>query len=308
MKRGSRLAVLIVSAILLGLAAGELLFRSARFRDFAGRLAGRGRLVAIANGKGIYETDLGGDDAPSAADLIALEELKRAAASEAVDPAQVDRRIAWLEAQFGDHKVFQKALHGEGLTASDLREKVTWQLRGLAWLEKRIGSASGASEQECWQFYDAHPDLFTQPLRFRASHLFLAAPAETEPDVVEEKELAIATFAKRLSKGEPLSALAAEASEDEATKTRGGDLGSLAETRALPEFIREIKKLRIEESSKPFRSHLGFHIARVTEIKAAHLLSFEESRPEIFLALANEYRAARLRQITRDLGGLDTAR
>ena len=238
-------------------------------------------------------------------ELVVLENLRRAAANETVAPAAVDREVALLEAQFGDDKTFRKALRIEGLSISALRDKVTNQLRGLAWLEKQVRPATAVTEQECREFYEAHRDLFAQPVRFRASHLFLAAHAETPPEVVEEKERAIATFATRLSKGETLSALATEASEDEASKPRGGDLGYFSEKRTPPEFIAEIKKLRVGETSKPFRSHLGFHIAQVTETRAAHLLTFDEARPEISVALANERRANRVDQIAKTLAGAD---
>lgn len=299
-----RLALLAVVALVLGLAASELLTRSFAFRDLAGRLAGRGRLVAMAHGKGIYETDLG-DNEPSAAELVVLENLKRASANETVAPAAVDRDVALLEAQFGNDKSFRKALRIDDLSIAALRDNVTNQLRGLAWLEKQVRPATAVTEQECRQFYEAHRDLFAQPVRFRASHLFFAAHAETPPEMIEEKERAIATFATRLSKGEALSALATEASEDEASKPRGGDLGCFSEKRTPTEFITEIKKLRVGETSKPFRSHLGFHIAQVAETRAAHLLTFEEARPEISVALGNERRANRVDQIAKTLAGAD---
>jgi parvulin-like peptidyl-prolyl isomerase len=299
-----RLALLMIVALVLGLAASELLIRSFAFRDLAGRLAGRGHLVAITQGKGIYETDLG-DDEPSAAALVVLENLRRAAADETVATAAVDHEVALLEAQFGNDNAFRKALRVDGLSISALREKVTNQLRGLAWLEKQIRPATAVTEQECRKFYEVHRDGFAQPIRFRASHLFLAAHEETPPEVVEEKERGIATFAARLSKGETLSALAAEASEDEASKSRGGDLGYFSEKRTPPEFVAEIKKLRVGEPSKPFRSHLGFHIAQVTETRPAHLLTFEEARPEISVALGNERRVNYVAQIAKTLAGAD---
>jgi foldase protein PrsA len=304
MNRRLRLGLVVVVALVLGLAAGELLYRSFAFRDLAGRVAGRGRLVALAQGRGIYETDLG-ENEPSAAELVVLENLGRAAAKETVVPSAVDHEVGLLEAQFGNEKTFRKALLVDGLSISALREKVANQLRALAWLEKQVRPATTVSEQECRKFYEAHRDLFAQPARFRASHLFLAAHAETPPDVVEEKERAIATFAARLRKGETLSALATEASEDEASKPRGGDLGYFSETRTPPGFIAEIKKLRVAEASKPFRSHLGFHIAQVTETRAAHLLTFKEARPEISVAFGNERRAHSVDQITRTLAGAD---
>jgi parvulin-like peptidyl-prolyl isomerase len=300
MNQRMRLAVLAVAAVLLGLIASELLCRSAAFRDLAGRVAGRGPLVAIANQKGIYETDLGSDDEATAADLIALENLKHASADEKIDPARIDREIDLLKAQFGDDKNFEKALREGGLTVSFLRENVTNQLRGLDWLEKQIQPAGIITEQECRQFYDAHRDLFAQPLRYRASHLFLAAHAETPPEDVEEKEKAISAFSARLSQAEGFSQLAMEASEDEASKPRGGDLNYFSETRMPPEFMAEIKKLSVGEISKPFRSHLGFHIAQLTAIKPAHLLSFEEARSEIATVLANERRVHVMTQLAEN--------
>jgi foldase protein PrsA len=304
MNRSSRLTFSLVVAIVLGLAASELLIRSFAFRDLAGRLARREHLVAITQGKGIYETDLG-DDEPSAAELVVLEKLRHAAESEGVAPAAVDREIALIEAQFGKDKSFRKELRVDGLSISALRDKVTNQLRGVAWLEKQVRPATAVTEQECREFYGAHRDLFAQPVRFRASHLFLAAHTETPSEAIVEKERAIAAFATRLSKGETLASLAMDASEDEASKPRGGDLGYFSEARTPPELISEIKKLRVGEISKPFRSHLGFHIAQVTESRQADLLTFVEARPEISVALANQRRANRVDQIAKTLIGTD---
>ena len=296
-----RLTVLMAAAFALGLVASELLYRAPAFRNLAGRLCGRGRLVAIANEKGIYETDPGLEEEPTAGDAVTLENLRRAAANEAVNPTQVDREVALLEAQFGNEKLFRKALRESNLSISTLRENVTNQLRGVDWLEKRIRAATAVSEEECREFYEAHRDLFAQPVRFRAIHLFLAAHAETPPDIVEEKELAMAALATRLSQGETLSQLATEASEDEASKPRGGDLGYFAEARAPTEFVAEIKTLRVGEITQIFRSHLGFHIAQLTDKKDARYLTFEECRAEILLDFRNARRAATVLRITQAL-------
>jgi foldase protein PrsA len=296
---------LMLCALIAGLVASELLVRSAALRDLAGRLSGRGHLVAMVKGKGIYEGDPGGEAGFSARDLITAENLRRAAAAEVIDPARVEHELGLLRAQFANDRVFEEKLRASGFSVPSLREEIAAQLRGRQWLEKQITPATAVTEQECRQFFASHSNLFTQPLRFRAAHLLLAAHAETPPEVVEEKELAIADFAKRLTKGEPLAQLAAEASEDEATKNRGGDLGFFSEARMAPEFMAEIRKLSVGKVSKPFRSHLGFHIAQVTEIKAARLLAFEEARPEISLAIANERRALQAERIAETLSHAD---
>ena len=287
-------------AVLAGLAGSELLYRSVAFRDLAGRLAGRGGLITITNGKGIYEADVGDQEA-TASDLIAAENLRHAAAQETIDPARVDQELVLIKVQFPNERAFEDALRANGFSILSLREKIAAELRGRQWLEKRIAPATRATEQECRQFYQAHQDLFTQPLRFRASHILLAAHAETLLEVVEEKELAIVALAGRLAKKEEFSLLAAEASEDEATKARGGDLGFFSDSRIAPEFMAEIKKLRVGQVSKPFRTPLGFHIAQVTEVKAARLLSFEEARSDISVAIEDERRALQAHQIAANL-------
>ena len=299
------LAGLIPIAAMAGLVASELLFRFASVRDLAGRLAGRGHLVALVNGRGIYETDLGGAAEITARDLTIVENLRRAAATELIDPARIDRELGLLQAQFANDFGFTNALRGSGFSISSLREEIAALLRARQWLGKRVAPPAPITEQECRQFYQAHPELFTQPVRFRIAHLLLAAHDETPPEVVEEKELAIAELARRLAKGESLAQLAAEASEDEATKIRGGDLGFFSEFRMAPDFMAEIRDLPAGKVSKPFRTHLGFHIAQVTEIKPSRLLTFEEAQPEISLALANERRALQADTLAQKLSRAD---
>lgn len=296
---------LMVLALLAGFVGSELLCRSAAFRDLAGRLSGRGHLVAITNGKGIYETDLGAYAGATARDLTVAENLRRGAATEIIDPARVDHELAILQAQFPNEQAFAEALRESGFSISSLREEIVVQLRGRQWLETQIKPAIVVTERECRQFYESHRDLFTPPLRFRVSHLFLAAHAETPSEVVEEKAAAIGALAERLAQREPLSQLAAEASEDEATKNRGGDLGIFSESRMAPEFIAEIRKLSLGKVSKPFRSHLGFHIAQVTDIQAPRQLGFEEARAEIFSAKANERRALQADRVAQELSRAD---
>lgn len=299
MMKTLRMLGLIVVCAGLGFIGSELLCRSASFRDAAGPLFGRGHLVTITNGKGIYETDL--DDEVTVSDLVTKENLRHVASKESIDPARIEHEISLFKAEFGQEKTFAKALHSSGLSFSALRERISEHLLGLDWLEKQIGSETAVPEQACRSFYDAHPEFFTQSVRYRASHLFLAAHAETPPETIEEKAKAIEVLALRLSRGEDFSLLAAETSEDEATKSRGGDLGFFSELRLAPEFFAEVKKLRPGETSKPFQTHLGFHIVRLDEMKPARLLSFEEARPEILAALANEQRAALADRLAKNL-------
>jgi hypothetical protein len=286
-----RLFCLIAAASFSGVYGSELLCRSIAFRNAAGRLFGRGRLIAMAERRGVYEKDQENEDFSTASDLVATENLRRVARNEAPDAARVDGELSLLRAQFGNERAFLREVRSNGFSLSSLRERIAGQLCSLQWLEKQINAGTGPTEKECRDFYETHRALFTQPVRFRAAHLFLAAPADTPPEVVQSKREMIDALAVRLSRGETLAQLAAEASEDEATKSRGGDLGFFSSARMPVEFVAEVEKLAIGRRSNPFRSHLGFHIVELAEIRPARALSFDDARAEILLALANERRA-----------------
>ena len=291
----------VVLACLAGLAVSETLYRSPAFRDAAGRLVGRGRLLALAHGKGIYESDLDREGAATASDLIVAGNLNQVALEEVIEPARVEQELGLLQAQFPGEEPFREALNSSGLSVSSLRERIAVQLRGCRWLEKQMAAAPSVSERECRQVYDAQRDRFREPLRFRAAHLFRAAPPAMAPELVEEQEMTIRDLPARLARGEQFSQLAADLSEDEATKARGGDLGIFSAARVAPEFFLEIQKLRPGQTSQPFRSRLGFHIAQLREVRAARLLTFEEARAEISLALENRARSTGVEELRERL-------
>ncbi|HEV2840190.1 MAG TPA: peptidylprolyl isomerase [Chthoniobacterales bacterium] len=286
-----RLVCLLVAASSLGLLCSEFLCRSTAFRDAAGRVFGRGRLLALAEGKGIYERDLDKEGVFTARDLVARESLRRLARNEPVDSVKLDQELSLLRAQFGDDQALVQEARSSGFSIQSLRDKLADQLRSLQWLENQVTPETAVTEKECRDFFEAHRPAFAQPVRFRASHAFLAVPADTPAEIVESKQEMIDALAGRLAGGETLSQLAAEASEDEATKWRGGDLGFFASARMPADFFAEVEKLAVGQRSKPFRSHLGFHIVEVTEIRPARVLGFDEARGDISVALANERRA-----------------
>ena len=290
MKRPAFALLLIAGACAAGLACSELLYRWPAAREAIARAFGRGELVAIVDGAAIYDSDVA--DGGEASQLIIAANLARESRGEQVSDAAVEREIELLRHQFGDDKVFESELEASGLSADALRDRVATHLRGQQWIEKQIAPELTVSEEEARAFYDSHAAQFQQPERYRASHLFLAAPAATPPELIQAKGEAVKALAKRLSKGEDFALLIAEASEDEATKERGGDLGFFAAARMPPEFIAEIQKLQPGKRGAPVRLPLGFHIFQLTDTRPARQMPFEEVRGEIALQLGNAKRAA----------------
>jgi len=136
-------------------------------------------------------------------------------------------------------------------------------------------------------------------VRFRASHLFLAAPEGYPSEVIEAKRALINTLSTRLRTGESFDAFVRQFSEDEATKKRGGDLNYFGEERMLPEIFAAAQKLGVGETSAPIRSRLGFHLVRLTQMLPGQEMTFEQARPEIVAAIENEKRAKAVQSLIR---------
>ena len=325
----------LAGACVAGVVCGELLLRLPVFRNATGILFKRGHLLALAQGQGIYEADLRRalaewryangideknrqeEDAGSVKKVRTITTLQDEqgvltrlisnlaaqylAADEKIFKVEVDSELKLLREQFRDEKTWRAALRASGFSVRSLRCNIVDDLRARDWIERKMISQSDATEDECRNFYDTHLQNFMQRARFRASHLFLAAPPETLPEVVESKEKVIKALADRIRHGEKLGELATAASEDEATKTRGGDLGFFSESRMPPDFFSAIVKMHVGDISQPFRTRLGFHIVELTDFKPARQMPFEEVQPEIRRAIKNEKRRAALQALTADL-------
>jgi foldase protein PrsA len=283
MKRAFRLLFLFAAAALAGAAASEAIYRSSAARSLIARLC------RIEN------------EAASTA-----VRLRAASKMEPVSVKEIERELNLLRAQFGDENAFQQALTASHLSLGQIRVEITDHLRAQSWIEKQIAPQLGTTPEEARKFYQEHAAQFLQPQRYRVSHLFLAAPAGSTPEIVAAKQSAIQGLGVRVLAGEPLVPLVAEASEDEASKTRSGDLGYFAATRMSPEFFAEVEKLQVGSISAPIRSHLGFHIVQLTDAKSPASLTFEQAQPEIVNELTNRKRAVAVAQLSSRLKARNT--
>lgn len=309
----TRALLIATLAILLGLGSAEYLTRNIAFRRWLGEIVRRGELQALVGRRGLYDNDVerawqaelfaqgrepheiekataAGQKRAALQRLFDQEKLNAAAAGEPLDSAVVDREMNLLRWQFRDEKTWQQVLQRAATSPSRLRREAARNLRARTWIENQIAPRIRSDEEECRRYFEMHRPSFAEPLRLRASHLFLAAPEGYPEEIIETKRALIDDLAKRLANGEAFPALVAEFSEDEATRKRGGDLGYFAAERMLPEVFEAAQRLHPGETSAPIRSRLGFHLVRLTTVLPARNLTLTEATPEIRTTIENTRR------------------
>jgi parvulin-like peptidyl-prolyl isomerase len=311
-------------AIVLGIAAGEAIVRSEFCRDLIGRCYGRGHLLTLVHGHGIYESEvnreiaatryLSGQHQESLAKeaimkrLIASENLRQAAAHQPLSGADLQPEFDSMRHELGDDNSWRQRLSSAGETQSKLCSSLGENIRGRDWIEHSIADRPVIDEPTLHQFYEEKKSVFVQPRRFRASHIFLFAPPKTAPEIVEAKQKLINSLNERLRGGEEFNSLVWEASEDGATRPRGGDLGYFSESRIPSDFFEIVSHMKVGEMPKVIRTSLGFHIVRLTEMKPARQMSYAEVRRDILIALRNSNRRQMVRESRGAIGGTSALR
>ena len=302
-------AVFALIAFVLGIVAGSWIVRYPAIHRVAGRVFQRGELVALVGQRGIFEADLQAraqqkqycsgttgkplDPAEKISlrdEVIAMEALRTAARK--FGDSNVAGEVADLEYQFGDKRQFRAALRRSGVSQSQLGRFVAETIGGERWIETQIALRLAVSDTEVQQYFQQHEDQFTQPLRIRARHIFLAAPEGSAPEIAEAKDRQMLDIAARLGQGEDFAELAATVSEDEANKKNGGDLGFFAAGRVPVEFFDAAAELQPNGPPRFLRSHLGFHALQVTDLHPARPMTLTEAAPEIRALLTAEKRRA----------------
>jgi PPIC-type PPIASE domain len=311
-------AFLALVAFTLGTVTSSWIVRYPAIHRVAGRIFQRGELLALVGQRGIFEADVQAraqqkqycsgmvakplDLAEKIAfrdEVIATEALNMVAGK--LDNSNVGSQVADLEHQFGDESQFRAALRRSGVSQSQLGPLVAETIGGERWIEKQIAPRLAVSDAEAQQYFQQHEAQFTQPLRIRARHIFLAAPEGSAPEVAEAKDRQMLDIAARLGQGENFAELAAMVSEDEASKINGGDLGFFAADRVPAEFFEAVAEVQPNGPPRFLRSHLGFHAFQVTDSHPARLLALTEATSEIRALVTTEKRRSAVATLKSEL-------
>lgn len=118
---------------------------------------------------------------------------------------------------------------------------------------------------------------YQQPEQVRASHILLKTEGRDEAAVRAEAEALLA----KVKGGADFAALAAQHSEDEASKAQGGDLNFFGRGAMVGEFEEAAFALEPGQTSDLVKTPYGFHIIRVTGKRPASTQPYEAVSQQI---------------------------
>ncbi len=193
---------------------------------------------------------------------------------------ELDRRVEELETRHGSAEALDDALADEGLTRERLREIYREDIERRMLAEQVIRYEVHGKVDVTWRdvdkYYEEHgAEVAAVPEAFHVAGI-VSAPKVSEALKRQAFERLDEARAE-LDAGADFAEVAARHSDD-ASATRGGDLGWIERGMMVPEFEEAVFALGEGEVSGVVPSRFGFHIIKVEQregdrVRARHLLA-----------------------------------
>ena len=138
------------------------------------------------------------------------------------------------------------------------------------------------SDAELKEYFDQNAARLSGTEERRASHILIASP-KSAPEAERQKAKAKATELLALVKKSPdsFADVAKKNSQDPGSAPSGGDLDFFARNAMVKPFSDAAFAMKKGDISDVVESEFGYHIIKLTDIKAPKQRSFEEMKPDL---------------------------
>src|SRR5215471_1478875 len=180
-----------------------------------------------------------------------------------------------------DEKKFQDALAAENMTMDDLRKQLERQMLIEQVQRQEVGSKLNITEEEARQYYEKHPDEFTEGASIMLREILVAVPTGKDGSFNasqdQDARKKIDDIRTRVLRGEDFAKVADELS-DSSSKKAGGLIGPFAPSDMSSQLKALIDKMKPNDITPPLRTPAGYQIFKLETAKAATLQPFDSVR------------------------------
>ncbi|HEY1718884.1 MAG TPA: peptidylprolyl isomerase [Verrucomicrobiae bacterium] len=217
---------------------------------------------------------------------------------------KADEQLSELLDKAGSQETLDRQLKAVGMTADELRSKVTQEATATAALTRELGVA--VTDAEVTQFYGSHPEEFEQPEQVHVRHILLMTmdPTTRQPlpaDQVAAKRKQIDAILKRIRAGEDFSKLATQYSEDPGSKDKGGELPAFSKGEMVPEFEAAAFSLTNNQVSDVITTAYGYHVIKLLDKTPGKKVALTDKVPGTDITITDKIKDYLLQQKTEKL-------
>lgn len=183
--------------------------------------------------------------------------------------AMVDMRLAEIKSQYKSEIDFLNALLDQGASVTDVRNRISNQIKTKRLVDQEIRSKIYVNPQEVTTFYKNHFEDFKKPERVNLDSIFIAK----KDDPLKARQLADEIHSK-IKNGEDFQTLAKEYSQSP-------PIGIIHKGQALPEIERIVFNLAVKETSPVCEVANGYYIFQLIGHTKEELSALDEVKDSI---------------------------
>jgi peptidyl-prolyl cis-trans isomerase C len=230
-------------------------------------------------------------------ELLFQEALRRG-----LQPSDEAVEQAYNQARLGhpDEAQWQDFLKLQGFDPGSFRTELRIQVTLARLGEVEAAKAARVTDEEAEAYYEAHKDEFRFD-ELKVRHILLRVLPPRTPQQRGGQRARAEGLLVRIRRGEKLSELARESSEDEASRDKGGELPPFTRGRAYPAFEAAALALKPGEVSGVVETPAGFHILELVSRRPGALPPYESVAPELKERLMKDRRAEVVKRLEADL-------
>jgi len=264
------------------------------------------RVVAVVNDEIILETELEqtaaavyrGPDPDSSEGRKQWEETKHKALDQMIDgklvqqqavelklavtPDEVDRAIQQVKDQNHlDDATFRQALEQQGFTIEGYRKTLKKQILELKVVNTAVRSRVTVSDDEVKTYYKQNEKLVAGDRQSHLRQILVAVPDKASDDDVATKKRVAAKVVELARGGTSFTELAKQYSDDDGTKSSGGDLGWVGKGVLVDALDEAMAQMEPGDVRGPIRTDRGWVVLQMVERKSGDVKPYEEIKEQL---------------------------
>ncbi|MCP3663043.1 MAG: peptidylprolyl isomerase [Gammaproteobacteria bacterium] len=144
-----------------------------------------------------------------------------------------------------------------------------------------IASTLTVEDADVEAYYQQNKNSYLTREQRRASHILIAVDEGADEVVIEKARVKAAAATDRINSGEAFAAVAKDLSDDPASAEAGGDLDYFERGIMDAAFDDVVFELAEGDVSDPVRTEFGFHLIKLTAIRAPEGKRYEDAKEDI---------------------------
>jgi parvulin-like peptidyl-prolyl isomerase len=174
-----------------------------------------------------------------------------------------------------------QVLAAQGYTVANYRQEVRRQLLRLRAVNQLVAPKVQITEEDIQARYNQLKRRSEAVSAIALSHILFKLPEHPTEQQLAEAKAKAAKAIERLQAKEEFGKVAAELSEDDSTKTTGGQLGWFQRGSINPDWEQIVFSMEKGDVRGPVTGPQGLHVFHVTEVKQSELKPYADMREQI---------------------------